>query len=684
MKLLDLRVKPAMDTETDADLPSFVERDRDQDLEWSIAQGGIVLLHGRAASGKTRVAAEAIHRLRPHHDLVVPRDGVALRNLVDSGIDLSTSVVWLDDLERFLAPGGLDVALLHRLSAQGVGASIVATMRDDVLAHYNDAYIDRSVTENALVYDAVELIQGIRGRWRIRIDRHLSENERAKAKKIPDHRVQAALKSDDGFAEYLVAGRAMLGRWSTGDGALFQVGQAVISAAVDCRRAGYHKPVPSTVLRELHVHYLGSGWRQRADIPSFREGLKWSTKIVLGANSCLQPQPDDTFLAADYLVDSVDDAESPIARCEVVGKVWDVVLALCEESEAVYIGLAAQQSKNSEAASQAFHKGAGIGDTHAMNHLAELSNQRGDVEQAEKWWGEAANAGNETAMHYLGELLLVRGEYAESEFWLRKVVKSDLGPSMIESFLQLADLFIKNGQDPKSVEKWRKDKVANYRNPMYSLGSVLFQRGKIDESLYWYAIAAEAGYREAMYDLGVLLFERGENIQAEYWWSKAAEVGSREAMYEIGLIADQGGDKDSAEELWRESAAGGVEKSMQNLGVLLIQRGEYGEAEIWCRKAAEGNDEEAMINGMLSLGGLLAIRGAMEEAEFWLRKAIEAGSREAGFNLGVLAYRRGDKTEAEELWNKAAKDGSLDAAKGLAELVAERDCLAESETWNSA
>ncbi|MGW3961338.1 hypothetical protein ACWED2_16065 [Amycolatopsis sp. NPDC005003] len=110
--LLALRVKRAVDTSDDRDLPRYVPRDRDEDLEWAIASGGLVVLHGRAAAGKSRAAAEALRRLRPSHDLLVPIDGPALRTI--AGANLTDTVVWLDDLERFLVPGGLDARLAVR------------------------------------------------------------------------------------------------------------------------------------------------------------------------------------------------------------------------------------------------------------------------------------------------------------------------------------------------------------------------------------------------------------------------------------------------------------------------------------------------------------------------------------------------------------------------------------------
>jgi hypothetical protein len=106
VSLLQLRVKPAIETRRadGADQPPYVPRDIDEDLEWAIAAGGLVLLHGRAAVGKSRAAAEALRRLRPEQSMVVPVAGRALRELVKSGYDLGDAVVWLDDLEQFLTP----------------------------------------------------------------------------------------------------------------------------------------------------------------------------------------------------------------------------------------------------------------------------------------------------------------------------------------------------------------------------------------------------------------------------------------------------------------------------------------------------------------------------------------------------------------------------------------------------
>jgi hypothetical protein len=166
VSLLALRVKRAVDTFDDRDLPRYVPRDRDEDLEWAIASGGLVLLHGRAAAGKSRAAAEAIRRLRPGHGLLVPVDGPSLREIAERGLE--DTVIWLDDLERFLAPGGLDVGLLQRLAPS---VCVVATIRDHELAAYR--------TEDAINKAAADLIASIRPSHLIAIKQHVTEASRS-------------------------------------------------------------------------------------------------------------------------------------------------------------------------------------------------------------------------------------------------------------------------------------------------------------------------------------------------------------------------------------------------------------------------------------------------------------------------------------------------------------------------
>lgn len=140
--MLRLRTKPAieMDSGDDSDFPAYVSRQIDADVEARIRDGGMVLLHGRAAAGKSRTVIEALRRLRPSFALMEPVRARALRELVDGGYLFKDIVVFLDDLERFLVPDGLDVGLLQRMAPPGRHDVIVmATIRNEELARFNHA-----------------------------------------------------------------------------------------------------------------------------------------------------------------------------------------------------------------------------------------------------------------------------------------------------------------------------------------------------------------------------------------------------------------------------------------------------------------------------------------------------------------------------------------------------------------
>lgn len=671
--LLDLGVKPAMDTDSDADLPPFVARDEDENLEWAIAQGGMVLLHGRAASGKSRAGIEAIRRLRPNDALIVPSDGPALRRLAEHGADFTNVVVWLDDLERFLAPGGLDQGLLHRLCPEGSRGAIVATMRDEELSHYDHAVTSNAHETTGISRNAVELIEQLRDRRRVQLKERLSEVERTRAAGQHDHRIHSALGAEEGFGEYLAAGRAMLGRWSTGDGEMFHVGQAIISAAVDCRRAGYHQPIPESTLKELYAQYLAPGWRHRADLPGTSDGIKWGCKRVLGASSCLLPRPNGMYLAADYLLDSTKTVGTPLTDVPVPLSTWHAVLSLAAPQEAFNIGLAARDASNDSVAEEAFRIVADAGHPIGMFALGLVLTDRGEKEEAESWQRQAAEAGYEPAMSELADFLDERGEKSDAESWHRKAAEAGYEIAMCD----LGILLDERGEK-EEAEAWQRQAAeAGYELAMSELGVLLAERGEKSEAEAWQRKAAESGYKLAMSRLGRIFAERGEKTEAMTWHRKAAEAGSAVSMWQLAKLLSENGDKTEAESWLRKSAETGFTPAFSYLGLILAERGERQEAEAWQRRAAEAGHE----SGMSFLGELLADRGDKDEAEAWLRRAAESGHDPAMSDLGDLLAERGEKQEAEAWQRKAAEAGYSPAMSELALLLAERGELAESDQW---
>ncbi|MEV4842975.1 tetratricopeptide repeat protein [Micromonospora matsumotoense] len=651
---LDLGVKPAIDTTDrhDQDLPPYVHRTGDDDLEWAIAEGGIVLLHGKAAAGKSRSAFEAIHRLRPHHQLLTPAYAGALKDLVEAGYPISDAVVWLDDLERFLTPGGIDQALLQRLCPSGrADVVVVATIRDEELSRLDHAATrggqGQELITAGLDEAAAKLVAQIRGRRRIPVGQHLTDSERIKAEATGDDRITAALTAGVGFAEYLAAGPAMMRRWSVGDGPSFEVGHALISAAVDCRRAGYTTPVPRDILAKLYRPYLSPAWRHRADLPTITQGLQWACERVLGASSCLLPHENGTYTASDYLLDRTTTGQGPLATTPVPDQVWNTLLTIATTRQAATIGTHAYFTQRLDIAEQAWRTAADTGDIGAMFNLGVLLEQRGDCqEEAEQWYRRAADTGHTDAMSNLGALLAQLGDREEeAEQWLRRAADAGHAGAMFNLGVLLAQL----GDREEEAEQWyRRAADAGHAGAMFNLGVLLAELGdRHEEAEQWLRRAADAGHAGAMSNLGVLLAQLGDrHEEAEQWLRRAADAGHSDAMSNLGVLLAQLGDREEEAEQWlRRAADSGDAGAMFNLGVLLAQLGDrHEEAEQWLRRAADSGDTDAMIN----LGALLAQLGDRhEEAEQWLRRAADSGDTDAMTNLGLLLEQRGNGEQSE-------------------------------------
>lgn len=132
--------------------PPYLRRRADADLEAALDEAAagrrrLVLVSGDAAAGKTRSAAEAVrHHLHLRtYPVVVPFTDRGLRNLLDSGVSLDHTLVWVDDIDKHLVHTSPEV--VRTLLDGWSSAVIVATIRTEHLRGTGERTLTSPVQE---------------------------------------------------------------------------------------------------------------------------------------------------------------------------------------------------------------------------------------------------------------------------------------------------------------------------------------------------------------------------------------------------------------------------------------------------------------------------------------------------------------------------------------------------------
>ncbi|MBD2897817.1 hypothetical protein amrb99_67830 [Actinomadura sp. RB99] len=570
-----LGVHPAIQVSrrTSGELPPYVPRDLDPELDGLLRRGGLIVISGRSGAGKTRTAFEAVRRAFPGHDLLVPRNATALRALADSGAALRDTVIWLDDLDGFLGAGEVDQQpdqqLVSRLCPGGRSdVVIVATVRSQALLDLTTA---SSPSGNTLARSVRALLAPAAV---LTLDAGLSDAEREGAEPFRhDARIAEALDhaGESGFGEYLCAGPAILHRWRLGraaEGGAALVGAALTSAAVHCRRAGCHAPLPLAVLERLYKDHLDPRDAQRPGLASVADGLAWATESVRGASSCLVGHEGGRYKAFDYLADSRDRADD---LGPVPDAVWTALLDGFDPRELNLVALAARRAGREDVFRRMQARWAESVDDPAVWALTGsffLFDGPGDrfperAADAEPWLVRAAGAGRPDAARNLWIMFDLLEDAAAAERWARRGAELGDGESMAR------------------------------------LGEFHEERGDLDEAERWYRKAADSGPIEARRTLlaPTLRFELGP-YETKLSWITGDYVEERcgplNAIGHLGLLRAARGDLAEAEELLRRAAAHGQMDDLLALAVFLMGRGKALDLRGWCRDAARAGRFDAI------------------------------------------------------------------------------------------
>lgn len=365
--------------------PAYVPRDADEELRRLLTQDRFVLVVGESTAGKSRSAYEAVRALYPDHYLIAPIDRKSLHACMPVILEHQRSVLWLDDLERFLGTEGLTVSFINRiLGATKHRAIIVATLRTSE----HDRYSLRA--ESELVGNERESWYAARDAialaTTVELRRLWSRSELQQAQMFADdERIHSALRLADrfGVAEILAAAPELVHDWSNAwrPGA-HPRGAALVAAAVDCRRAGVHEPVAYELLSRLAEKYIELRGGALLRPESEEDALDWATSLSNGASSLLMPTSrSNQYIAFDYLIDLPSEFGVP-------DFVWHELLAEASSAEAFNIGESAFYRFRYDIAVKAYRKAVEGQVPRSDVALASAIGEVGDPETAVRMLGE--------------------------------------------------------------------------------------------------------------------------------------------------------------------------------------------------------------------------------------------------------------------------------------------------------
>jgi uncharacterized protein len=639
-------------------LPRQCDAEFDMACDESVTEGRrLVLVVGDSAAGKSRSAAEAVHRhpTLGARRLVVPLLDGGLARLLEA-VSLDGTLVWLDDLDKHIARG-LDTATCRRL-LDHYDVVVIATIRASELQARGGDLKDP-------VWELLNDTDRVR---RIDVEAALSGTEVADAhERFSDRGLLEALDQGVGLGEWLVAGPRLEQKLQGATGPR----KALLHTVLAWYRTGLKQPLPEADMRRLWLTNLDPDLRElleqkpvsdREDM--FRDACAWAREPVITRplhEHALLTEQRDGYVANDYVVDQVVKRSD---RPPVPHPVWRLATDVALESFAAgndvrlwNVGVAAYGENAPHFAIQAMRAFASADDPTAMFNLGVLLQQRGDPEamaEAESWWRRAAHLDQPNAMFNLGVLLQQRGDpeaVAEAEILYRHAADHNQPNAMVN-----LGLLLQQGGEAEAMAEaeslYRRAAQHDHTDAMFNLGALLQQRGDpeaLSEAQTWYRRAAQHDDPDAMVGLGLLLEDLGTShalTEAESWYRRAAQHDDPDAMVALGLLLEDQGSSHAvteAESWYRRAAQQDQPDAMVNLGILLQQRGgadASAEAESWYRRAAQHNDADAMYN----LGVLLQQRGgrdALADAETWYRRAAEHDHPDAMVGLGLLLGSRG-------------------------------------------
>ncbi|MEU4570244.1 hypothetical protein [Micromonospora sp. NPDC023956] len=656
------------------DLPTYVRRVFDDRLRAAVTAGSFLLLVGSSSVGKTRSAYEAIRACVPDWRLVHPLDTDAVQKLAQS--PPARTVVWLDELQRYLGEPSITDGSMRALHASG--AIVIGTI-------WPEFYLQRSVHASS----DTDVHQVLKLATVIDVAETLTDGERQTATALADsdRRLRAALSiTDVGPIQVLAAGPALVRRWLQ---APDPYAKAVITAAVDARRVGAWSALSYTFFAAAVIGYLTPAQQALAPADWLDTALAYALTPVQGAATALTPIPAAGrrlgvvagYVVADYLLKH---ARLTRRTAPVPDACWEALLEhLHDRPDLRRLAKASAERMQPDRAERFYRRLTADGDEAGIMGLAGLLREQGRVDEEITVTGMLAAANPDLGTRWLASALRAAGRFDEAAALLappaegswryaRDYVETMTGVGRrddaievlraravehVDAVHQLADHLSEQGADDELWALFQRYPHLGYL--AWETGRIRLEAGRLDEGLNAIRVLADSSPLAAAETFARLLLENGriEELKAR------ARAGDRWSAWQLAdWLLDNAASGDLADlaDRYRDDAL--LEfKLSHRLVEALFEQGDADalrvRADAGCRTAPYDWAE------------LMIEQGRVEE----VRMRADAGGRAEAVRLAQMYERAGSLEQAIEVLR-----GHPDRACELAQLLAKADRVDEA------
>ncbi|MEU5821860.1 tetratricopeptide repeat protein [Streptomyces sp. NPDC047803] len=659
-------------------MPEYVVRTRDAELRRRVSeihlQGGFVLVVGDSTAGKTRSAFEALLATCPDSKIWAPIDGPDLIRNLRKVVDAQDGCfLWLDDLERYIGPDGLNptvFSVMEQCKIRTIGTMRAEQYRRLSPSDGDPRSFDDMAKHNALgsrVLDQLDTVV---------LPRLWNETELARASEVKDSRVSGALAHSRlfGVAEYLAAGPRLYQEWSLAGGPDGNPrGASLVAAAVDLARSGVTGEVPLSVLLELHETYLDRAGGDILRPESIADALEWATRRRYGVTSLLLPiKAGSHYRVFDYLPDALA-RTSEAAR--IPKETWESALEYARLARlSFHVGMAAVQYENWDVAEKAWADDLEKHPITARVNLGRVYLKLAKIDQAKSIWQQAVDLGSIPASIYLGS------EYEREGHVRRAVDLFRIGAEKGDSH-SIYHLAYALPDDKEAIKWWlhiaESDTTDTNGGAAHNLAQTYSHLGDTQSSKKWWEIGAKRGNAWAMNNLGVALRKEGDPESALNWFKKAASKDNHKALVNWAELVSKQGHKDRAIEMLERAAALGEMSAYNRLGVLSLDEGDTQVAEAHWRTGYEAGDPRCALNLAIHLEDHNDSAGA---GEAYLKASAEGGEA-ASFHYAFWLAKHGDPEEAEIYFRKALPIVRPGDICDFGRMLVDREFYARALNW---